>query len=533
MPCNPLEIQTVSLFQSIAYGLCARPGTHRRTRIRRVACLLLALGYIVLTLPVTPPGWGIGASARASDSRVAVPDPAARAASIAHLRTKVFAREYASESEAGRRKLAALLLEKAGTIDAATTDRYVLYAESMRLASLGGDARTALQALTEGATVYRIDPVDLSTKIASALPVPDVRTTVAVPGPVAGGAGSKGQSASDGKTRLSAAGKSKYSFPKPPAEFAAGGSSSNKNKGKRKSKTPKAPAFAETPQGRFLARIKELLAEADRLIAADRYDFAFAYVHVAHAQAEKAGLDRLTTYLAGKLANVQALRAARVTFAADYERMAAVKPLLEGDPKDGVAHQAIGRVICFAKGDWQAGLPHLAQAMAPGLQRVAQQELGPGRSGGVAEQEAIGKAWWALAKQEPEAEVAKRMRWRSAFWYEMCAGRLKDEARKEAEARLAVVEKELTALGADRPGWTKRIGTRVPPFDSVAEAEGELGRADRLFQEAINLELDERNQRLEEVVRITRRVATTADVPPETLRKAQHLRHAAQKHETL
>ena len=48
---------------------------------------------------------------------------------------------------------------------------------------------------------------------------------------------------------------------------------------------------------------------------------------------------------------------------------------LKANPGDTAAHLALGRYFCLVKGDWEAGLPHLAQGDDPDLKALAEEDL--------------------------------------------------------------------------------------------------------------------------------------------------------------
>ncbi len=107
---------------------------------------------------------------------------------------------------------------------------------------------------------------------------------------------------------------------------------------------------------------------------------------------------------------------------------------LSKNPADPEANLAVGRFLCFAKDDWERGLPHLAKGSDPRLQAIADKELAkPEDSPGQA---AMGDAWFELADKERKPLLKERYQGRARSWFEKALSGAEGVARLRIERRL-------------------------------------------------------------------------------------------------
>ncbi len=99
-----------------------------------------------------------------------------------------------------------------------------------------------------------------------------------------------------------------------------------------------------------------------------------------------------------------------------------------GDP------EAAGRFLCFARGDWEQGLPFLVRARASPLKTLAEKDLA-GASDAVRQTE-IGDGWWDLAASEKNSWKKGRMLARAQVWYQLAFPYLAGLERVRIEKRL-------------------------------------------------------------------------------------------------
>lgn len=85
------------------------------------------------------------------------------------------------------------------------------------------------------------------------------------------------------------------------------------------------------------------------------------------------------------------------------------------DPSKHDSGAALGRFLCFFKGDWEKGLPLLAKDENGQLRRIAREDIG-----GAADdrsQAAIGDAWWELSERARGGAYRTAARGRAMHWY--------------------------------------------------------------------------------------------------------------------
>jgi len=185
-------------------------------------------------------------------------------------------------------------------------------------------------------------------------------------------------------------------------------------------------ATAASPTDEVLVR--GALTVVNDAVRADRYDVARAAAAVA-AQAAKrvAGNEALVRRTAARAADVGAIEQA-------YRESRPAIAQLKRNALDVDAQSAVGRFLCLAKGDWDAGLKFLVQAdddatRAAALLDAAGSVTGPGRA-------RIADAWWDLAERQPPGLTRDQMRRRAADWYNRAAGQLTGLTKARAEQRV-------------------------------------------------------------------------------------------------
>jgi hypothetical protein len=138
---------------------------------------------------------------------------------------------------------------------------------------------------------------------------------------------------------------------------------------------------------------------------------------------------------------------------------ARVKPMLD-KPGTGDA-EAIGRYLCFVKGDWEAGLPHLIAGAKPPIKTAAEKEsLKPQDA---AMQADLADLWWDIAQKEKSAWRRERILARAKQWLDLAA----PAATGLVKVR---VQKRLDDLEALQPGFVNLLKLIDPAKDSVEGA---------------------------------------------------------------
>jgi hypothetical protein len=120
--------------------------------------------------------------------------------------------------------------------------------------------------------------------------------------------------------------------------------------------------------GRALA--EEALGLADALAARDDHDRALKALAAAAAGARASGEADLVARVRAEDQSARALQA-------EFRKAEPALRKLTESPDDPDARLAVGRYVCFAKGDWEAGLRHLAKGGDAALRDLATRELAP------------------------------------------------------------------------------------------------------------------------------------------------------------
>lgn len=208
--------------------------------------------------------------------------------------------------------------------------------------------------------------------------------------------------------------------------------------------TKMASTARDAETARVLARAcVSLVTEA---VKADGYETAGAAVARAETLARAAQDAGLTARLADLKREVGSLK----------DEHGRVKPLME---KPGAADaEAIGRYLCFVKGDWDAGFPHLVAGAKGPLKAVVDKDvLNPADADKQVE---VAEAWAELAQRERSAWRRGRMQMRARHWLE--------QARPAATGVLKLrIEKRLGELEDVEPGTVNLLQMVDPKLDAV------------------------------------------------------------------
>lgn len=177
----------------------------------------------------------------------------------------------------------------------------------------------------------------------------------------------------------------------------------------------------------FKSLTAELLVLADEAVAAEDFDTADKAAVQAAQLARRSKEIPLVSRADGRAKEIAELKAM-----ADRARRA--RETLAAQPQDPGAHVTLGRYLCFAKKDWDEGLPHLAQGADAQFKAQAQRDLA--RPTAAPEQLAVGDGWWDLGEKET-GETREACRERAAAWYEPARAGLTGLQRSRVEKRLS------------------------------------------------------------------------------------------------
>lgn len=197
----------------------------------------------------------------------------------------------------------------------------------------------------------------------------------------------------------------------------------------------------------------------DRALAEDRYEPALNLATAAyHLSMKPAGREyRKPTY--DRRQEIQAL-------VDQWKKLEEARATLTERPDDPAANQALGSWLCLEKGDWAAGLPHLAKGSDESLKRLASEELSSSPTSTEAQLK-LADAWWNLAESRKGREKDSLLL-HAASWYQAAHAATTGLVRVKVDKRLA----EATKLGRPIPKLPSRQlpPLAVAPF-SAAEAQ--------------------------------------------------------------
>jgi len=207
----------------------------------------------------------------------------------------------------------------------------------------------------------------------------------------------------------------------------------------------------------------------DEAIAAGRYDIAVNIAEAGYRLGRGAGNTELRKRTYDRRNSVK-------KSALQWKELTDAQNTLETNPDDPAANLVLGRWLCFERGDWEQGLPHLAKCSSPALKSVAEQELKSPPTTADTEV-ALADAWWNLAEQvegkEKDALMSHAGQWYGKALEGLPEGFLKAKVTKRldevGEVRVVVekierpkvptVPKELTI---DLPGEVKMEFVLIP-----------------------------------------------------------------------
>jgi len=175
--------------------------------------------------------------------------------------------------------------------------------------------------------------------------------------------------------------------------------------------------------------------------------------------AEKAAMKArdLTT-----LAAIRKRKAEITTIMSSSEKFARLEESLQTKPDDPEANLLTGKYLCFVCGDWDKGLPRLAQGGDPALSALATESLKSPIE--ATSQAALANQWWEMAEKLDESE-RDAARLYARRWYGLAAGRLMGLAKSIAEKRLAEA-----AVGGSAKASSKRVDL-IPLIDLKQDVE--------------------------------------------------------------
>ncbi len=139
------------------------------------------------------------------------------------------------------------------------------------------------------------------------------------------------------------------------------------------------------------ALIDAILPVVDEALAADDFDLAAKLLELAGSAARRTKNVAVVTTILARSKQVESLRK-------EHEQVWPAAIALTKNPKDPEANLAMGKYLCFIKGDWEKGLPMLALGNKAKLKGIAENDLSSPEKG--TDLAALGDAWWDLGQAE-------------------------------------------------------------------------------------------------------------------------------------
>ncbi len=140
--------------------------------------------------------------------------------------------------------------------------------------------------------------------------------------------------------------------------------------------------------------------------------------------------------------------------AQQWDEVEAARATLAVDADDPAANLALGRYLCFVRGDWLQGFALLAKGSDPVFKTLAEQSLAEVQSG--SDRATTGNAWWdAAAKAKGKTQTELRLG--ASYWYSLALNDLTGLEKVKVEQRLNEIAAGMS--GAARSGSR---GNRAP-----------------------------------------------------------------------
>jgi hypothetical protein len=173
------------------------------------------------------------------------------------------------------------------------------------------------------------------------------------------------------------------------------------------------------------------MAEA---VKRDRFSAAHAFSTLASGLANKCRDTYAARAIQGRTKQIREIQEA-------WEAIEEARSKLEHDPADPAANAAVGRYVCFSRGDWELGLPLLARGSESQLKTLAEKELKRPVPADVLLE--LGNAWTDLAKRE-KGLTAEQLLFQGVYAYVRATPRVSGLAASELKKRFTEATAEST-----------------------------------------------------------------------------------------
>ena len=186
---------------------------------------------------------------------------------------------------------------------------------------------------------------------------------------------------------------------------------------------------------------KYAMGEVEAAIAKDDYVSADRLAATARSLATKSQIPATIDSVRERTGRIHALEE-------QHKRALIAIKAIHTRPDDAEAQEVVGEYLCFGKGDWHEGLPHLKKGTDPALCRLAEQDLGAPDT--AAKQKLLADGWWDAATTRA-GPIRAAIRLRAAAWYAKSADGLSGLAQVMARKRITEAGNSVAVAVAPSP----------------------------------------------------------------------------------
>ncbi len=199
------------------------------------------------------------------------------------------------------------------------------------------------------------------------------------------------------------------------------------------------------------------LAAVHDAVDADAFDAATRLLKFAEAMARKTKSVPLVTSVLSCRKDLEQVRK-------ENEAVQPAVKVLEKNPADPDASLAMGKYLCLLKGNWDQGLPYLAQSNDAKLSEAANKDLNDPKE--AQEQADVGDAWWELAMAE-RGPSKTQLQLRAFHWYRQARPKLTGVAKTKIDKIMKLMPivylADLQEVEARMGPWKLGKGTTGDP----------------------------------------------------------------------
>ena len=237
----------------------------------------------------------------------------------------------------------------------------------------------------------------------------------------------------------------------------------------------KAASTLQTPDGQRSLAVG-YLELAGAALSAERFDAVSRLAGLAQRAADECGKEDVAAKVRTGLREIADIHAG----------LSNARDRLKGDALHAESNLIVGKFLCFWKGDWTAGLPHLSRGSDPLLKDIAQKEMADPQQ--TPAQFALANLWWEFAEKQTGI-LAQKARLKAVALYRLLLPVLTGLDKARAESRLKEIEAkaaaaEPTTAATTVPAATTPATTPATATPATTPAEAALPAASEAAKQA-------------------------------------------------